>query len=507
MSNITPNGSHVQVGVNQRVHRPAKNRKSEFFETSPDKFFGRAAKWVAQTVTNGKPDMPPPKIPVGLDGRFFDGRGVFHSLFTQLQLPDQDIDQRADVAYEHGLVMAMMMDEAHLSIYNDKVRSESSGRVQTSTWDEAKSIFDEDEDYSRELDDRCMPDKVDDFDGGLTWWETGGDVASSPANAPEKPKKAVDKFAKMFDWINGLKISQARRAVVAQLVRYGCNRAYTWVANATLANELGVNPRQIQKQLRAIEKDGIITIRKYTKSWCTTQRMIFINRLAEQDGIDPQMDLPATKNEFHKATAKAWKRKQLEQTTTSISPSESPIGCPLGRGGDVLLDTQIDKGLSLPKGREKAHTAKPNPPLPLGGRAVGQAVVKNQSQSRSEAEMVEESKKTACRPPMDWPEKHLPATDQESALAKAVRQGRITHVHPDWMKRMGCWMVKIKATDDGRIYTMPKITSDGWIANTCDAAIVPLIDGTNKRISQDDFLYQLMTTGIKEPDRSKPVAN
>ena len=344
-----------------------------------------------------------------------------------------------------------------------------------------------------------------------------GQVNQAPRSAKTKadyPKVVSDTFAKLYDWIAQLPISASRRLLLSELVRYTHGRCFTWVGNSLLGTRLSVLPRQIQKQLKELENAQLITIREYRKSWCKTQRIIFVNRLAEKAGADPQMELPTNRQEFFRLTCASKHNSSIDRPIgcpAEPKTDDGSIGCPVGYEGDVQQDTRRDKKDFLPLKRQRKSLSGQgtNHRWPEGrGSAKADKTKAEDSQSAqiSEAELVRQSQSKPSRPPLDWPLKNLPETNREAALAKKVSRKQVTHLHPDWLKKMGCWVVRVKSTDGGNFYHQPKFLADGFIEVTTDTEVVPLIDSQNRRVSQAEFIYQLMAIGsIKVPDITQPA--
>lgn len=351
------------------------------------------------------------------------------------------------------------------------------------------------------------------------------------ARTKEKPAKAVDTFAKMFDWIGKLKIPASRRLILAELARAGHDcPAMTWVGNTALAEKTGVLRRQVQRTLKLLESGGYITIRNYRSDWCVTQRVIFINRFAERAEVDPKaINLPPDQSEFFRLKASI--RIKLESAKKAAKPtkavtanaigchtghpigeSKNAIGCHTGPSGDVLHDTRRDNGFSVPNGTEKTHTpnvVSTSPPKgvlpPPGVEGKAKPTPSAKPVPKSEHAAVEAKKVSTARPPMDWPERNLPTVNRESALARMVRTGRVTHLHPRWLDGLACWVVRCRKIDGQDVFLPPKSMDDSWIVNTADAVVVPCIDSENRRVSQAEFCRLLANGHLVAPDPDKPV--
>ncbi len=113
--------------------------------------------------------------------------------------------------------------------------------------------------------------------------------------------------------------------------------------------------------------------------------------------------------------------------------------------------------------------------------------------------------RSTSRPAMDWPERNLPGTGKEAALAKKVEHRQLSHVHPSWMIRMGCWIVKVRKVDGKRFYEQQDLTPDGWFEVASMTEIVPLINSESKRISQACFIEILASGGFFASDPTLPA--
>ena len=111
---------------------------------------------------------------------------------------------------------------------------------------------------------------------------------------------------------------------------------------------------------------------------------------------------------------------------------------------------------------------------------------------------------STSRPAMDWPERNLPETGKEAALAKKVEHRQVTHVNPKWLESLNCWMVKVRKVDGRRFYEEQDLTHDGWFEVTGMTEIVPLISGENRRVSQASFV-EMLTSGFFAPDPTLPA--
>ena len=112
--------------------------------------------------------------------------------------------------------------------------------------------------------------------------------------------------------------------------------------------------------------------------------------------------------------------------------------------------------------------------------------------------------RSTSRPAMDWPEKNLPETGKEAALAKKVEHRQLTNVHPNWLQGMGCWIVKVRKVDGKRFYEQQNLTPDGWFEVTSMTEIVPLINSESKRISQASFI-EILASGFFASDPTLPA--
>jgi hypothetical protein len=115
------------------------------------------------------------------------------------------------------------------------------------------------------------------------------------------------------------------------------------------------------------------------------------------------------------------------------------------------------------------------------------------------------SRLSTSRPAMDWPEKNLPETGKEAALAKKVEHRQLTNVHPNWLQGMGCWIVKVRKVDGKRFYEQQNLTPDGWFEVAGMTEIVPLINSESKRISQACFIEILASGGFFASDPTLPA--
>lgn len=124
-------------------------------------------------------------------------------------------------------------------------------------------------------------------------------AAKPDGKAEPKPAKAAVPFAKLFGWIGKLKISSTAKLVLAEVINHSQGCPFTWVGNKALAESVGKSSRQIPRILKSLEAAGHVTVRTYGGTWCKTQRLIFVNRLAESAGIDPKaVGLPEGRKEF-----------------------------------------------------------------------------------------------------------------------------------------------------------------------------------------------------------------
>jgi len=283
--------------------------------------------------------------------------------------------------------------------------------------------------------------------------------------------------------------------------------------------------------LRSLESAGHITIRPIP--YLATQRLIFVNHQAELAGIDPKsIPLPENKDAFWKSFLPRFKRQdktKLKTKSTKTSKIKAETTHYRGAkmtpyregdsyrgssmtGGEVIHARRIDKGFFPPQGGKKTHTVvtvSTSPPkgvLPLP--TVEESAEPTPSATpalQSERDIVKAKATKPTRPSMDWPERNLPTVERESALARLVRQGRVTHVHPRWLDGLACWAVKIVRLEDGReLYVEPKMTDDGWYVNRGACSIVPLIGPDNRRINQDEF-RRLLRKGFEPPNINHPV--
>ena len=100
--------------------------------------------------------------------------------------------------------------------------------------------------------------------------------------------------------------------------------------------------------------------------------------------------------------------------------------------------------------------------------------------------------RTGSRPAMDWPDRNFPETGKELFLQKYVRGRRVTHVHPKWLEKLNCWIVKRRMVDGKVQYETHPLTEDGWYKVCSYSEIVPLLNEQGVRISQADFIQGLI---------------
>ena len=100
--------------------------------------------------------------------------------------------------------------------------------------------------------------------------------------------------------------------------------------------------------------------------------------------------------------------------------------------------------------------------------------------------------RTGSRPAMDWPDRNFPETEKELFLQKYVSGRRVTHVHPKWLEKLNCWIVKRRMVDGKRQYETHPLTEDGWYKVCSYSEIVPLLNEQGVRISQADFIQGLI---------------
>ncbi len=100
--------------------------------------------------------------------------------------------------------------------------------------------------------------------------------------------------------------------------------------------------------------------------------------------------------------------------------------------------------------------------------------------------------RTGSRPAMDWPDRNFPETEKELFLQKYVSGRRVTHVHPKWLEKLNCWIVKCRMVDGKRQYETHPLTEDGWYKVDLHSEIVPLLNEQGVRISQADFIQGLI---------------
>ena len=100
--------------------------------------------------------------------------------------------------------------------------------------------------------------------------------------------------------------------------------------------------------------------------------------------------------------------------------------------------------------------------------------------------------RTGSRPAMDWPDRNFPETEKELFLQKYVRGRRVTHVHPKWLEKLNCWIVKRRMVDGKVQYETHPLTEDGWYEVCSYSEIVRLLNEQGVRISQADFIQGLI---------------
>ena len=100
--------------------------------------------------------------------------------------------------------------------------------------------------------------------------------------------------------------------------------------------------------------------------------------------------------------------------------------------------------------------------------------------------------RTGSRPAMDWPDRNFPETEKELFLQKYVSGQRVTHVHPKWLEKLNCWIVRRRMVDGKRQYETHPLTEDGWYKVCSYSEIVPLLNEQGVRISQADFIQGLI---------------
>jgi hypothetical protein len=100
--------------------------------------------------------------------------------------------------------------------------------------------------------------------------------------------------------------------------------------------------------------------------------------------------------------------------------------------------------------------------------------------------------RTGSRPAMDWPDRNFPETEKELFLQKYVSGRRVTHVHPKWLEKLNCWIVKRRMVDGKVQYETHPLTEDGWYEVCSYSEIVRLLNEQGVRISQADFIQGLI---------------
>ena len=104
--------------------------------------------------------------------------------------------------------------------------------------------------------------------------------------------------------------------------------------------------------------------------------------------------------------------------------------------------------------------------------------------------------RTGSRPAMDWPDRNFPETEKELFLQKYVSGQRVTHVHPKWLEKLNCWIVRRRMVDGKVQYEPHPLTEDGWYKVDLHSEIVPLLNEQGVCISQADFIQGLKTPEI-----------
>ena len=100
--------------------------------------------------------------------------------------------------------------------------------------------------------------------------------------------------------------------------------------------------------------------------------------------------------------------------------------------------------------------------------------------------------RTGSRPAMDWPDRNFPETGKELFLQKYVSGRRVTHVHPKWLEKLNCWIVRRRMVDGKVQYETHPLTEDGWYKVCSYSEIVRLLNEQGERISQADFIQGLI---------------
>lgn len=532
-------------GSGHRAVRPSVNgqRQENDTQASQEAFFRDAAAWIMKTI-DGKPTGKPPSIPATIPGESEEWeyycRPSLNKLFEDLR------DYKESGSISKGQVIKALHNCLLVWQFTKFTFESLLSELKKNGFDDrtiTKMIADEVDPGDSAYGDKNFDGVVAEFEAEIAEAEKAKKAKSAPAESvanmadeksartAEKPAKGGDTFAKMFDWIGRLKIPASRRLLLAELARAGHDcPAMTWVGNSALAEKTGVLRRQVQRTLKLLESAGYITIRNYRTEWCKTQRVVFINRFAERAGVDPKaVNLPPDQTEFFRLRASI--RGKLESAKKAVKPTKSvtkntigchtghpivestnTIGCHIRPLMGVMHDTRRDNGFSAPKGAEKTHTpivVSTSPPKgvlpPTGVEETTKPAPSAKPVPGSEHAAVEAKKVSTARPPMDWPERNLPTANRESVLARMVRLGRVTHLHPRWLDGLACWVVRCRKIDGQDVFLPPKSMDDGWIVNTVDTVVVPLIDPENRRVSQDEFRRLIATGPMVAPDLNKPV--
>ena len=349
-----------------------------------------------------------------------------------------------------------------------------------------------------------------------------GAAATRPPRAIKAAAAKSPQFLKLHDWVGRLKIGSTAKIVLAELVNHGHGRPFTWASNGTLAATTQKTVRHIRRVLRSLETAGHIVIRPYRGTWCRTGRIIFVTELARQAGIDDSatVEIPAGRSEFWqfrnqfsndsqavlsskcppihegvKMSPRGGSKcppKRLKDFSGSKDPEKSPIpgraaACP-GRleGRQAAAPPGAENAEQIPHAGQEGAGSSPALPVKAGSTGTGTAG-------------------RVSRPAMDWPERNLPEENRETALAKFIRQGRVTHIHPRWLDGLAAMVVRCRQIADGqRVYLSPKITADGWYEVGTESALVPLIDNENRLTTRARFT-ELIKTGMMAPDISQPI--
>jgi hypothetical protein len=328
--------------------------------------------------------------------------------------------------------------------------------------------------------------------------ETPGKAATTKRLTPAEPVEGAGQntFTKIPDWVNKIQAKPTDRMILAEIIRNACGCPFTWVGNTHLGEVTQLSTRQVRRYLIRLEAEGHITIRNYRGTWCKSGRIIFVNRLAASAGVDPvSVTIPEGRSDFWKFRARFGGQNKQKKTQNKTGNHEK-VSCYIRGtkrlGGYDTFDPRRDKGFSASKEAEKNHTGV------IVSTSPPEGVLPLPPVEKTNTDPTKTVRQT--RPSMRWPEDNLPVNNRESILAKMVRQGRVTHLHPKWLDGLACWVVRWREMEGKKVYLEPKLTHDQWIENTADAVVVPLIGPDNRYISQSEFISLLRAGPIVAPD-------